>query len=123
MKQHITPKQLNELSERGKDRLLDIFVKKDVKLMEMIFGKNKEEPDLKYLKETIEHDEENRLLLSVGQMIEFLDEKTSSNWEIRFHKPLYDVNYPDSHISPDFEDFSKLCDALWDAVKEVLEKN
>ncbi|MEK6883821.1 MAG: hypothetical protein AABY22_29600, partial [Nanoarchaeota archaeon] len=79
MKQHITSKQLNELSEKGKDRLLDIFVKKDVKLMEIIFGKSKEEPDLKYLKETIEHDEENRLLLSIGQMLELLDEQHSKN--------------------------------------------
>lgn len=67
--------------------------------------------------------------LSIGQMIEFLEEHTGGNdFDIRIHsagsgwkKPgqrLVDINgLPVNEI----EDEEELCDALWEAVKEVLE--
>jgi hypothetical protein len=59
-------------------------------------------------------------LPTIGRMIEFLNQNLKYNWEIRMHDNLFDVNYPDSKTSPDFEDYNELCDALWDIVKETL---
>jgi len=99
MKQHITVEQLNELSENGKSNLVDWY------------NENNKLPVFQPIPET-------DLLLSIGQMIEFLDKNNDTNWEIRLHKPRYDVR---TYLSEE-EDHGELCDALWGAVEEVLEK-
>jgi len=51
-------------------------------------------------------------LLSIGQMIEFLGEKEA-----------FDDDWQGSIILPcRFDEVDRLCDALWEVVKEVLEK-
>lgn len=69
------------------------------------------------------HAPKDASLITIGKMIEFLDERANTDWDIRFHNPFYDVNYPDSPVTPDYEDYKELCDALWEAVKDVLEKH
>jgi len=89
MKQHITVKQLNELSEKGKKRLRKWWDK-----------------DEQYVKHY------PLPLLSIGQMIEFLVKNDA-----------FDDNWQGSVILPcRFDEINKLCDALFSAVKEVLEK-
>lgn len=109
MRQHITEEQLKELTDLQRQALLNYTEEKGwypqftrPTLMLHTFDK--------YLSDCI----------GIGQMIEFLNEHAKLNWEIRMHKPNYDVNYPDSKISPDFEDYKELCDALWEACKELL---
>ncbi len=89
MKQHITPEQLNELSNRGKKASVEAF--------------------------------EHELLPNIGQMIEFLDEQGC------LLKIIKGRESGDYYIS-DWRNVSQiglkhsLCDALWEAVKKILEK-
>ena len=98
MKQHITEKQLDELSERAMVKYSDCFLKKN-------------------------YDSINGIaLLSIGQMIEFLDEKASL---FSIHQPSTQSRYGAEwmiEITPTQVITGKLCDCLWQAVKEVLEK-
>lgn len=48
-----------------------------------------------------------------------LNKRAMLNWEIRFHGSLVDINYPDSPVTPDYEDFNSLEEAL-DAVLDDL---
>ena len=60
-------------------------------------------------------------LISIGQMIEFLNEKSKLNWDIRMHGKYVDLNYPIfKHGPDDYEDYKELCNALWEVVKSVL---
>jgi hypothetical protein len=124
MKQHITVEQLNEVSENGKNILRKWWKPAvgDMVYWNDIYGPLTKNGEGYW--DDMENSDFNKNdyspLLSIGQMIEFLDEQSKLNWEIRLHKPLYDINYPDSPISPDLEDYTELCDALWEAVKEVL---
>lgn len=110
MRQHITVNQLNELSEKGKYKL-NLFTK----------GKYKEYD--KWI--SIPYNSSDKVnfiglpVLSIGQLIEFLDkhlsrriviEEIPDNW-------VFDLIGipPQKFVEPE------LCDALWKAVKEVLE--
>lgn len=93
MKQHITVEQLDELSEEGLKKISDWCSSKGWLIIN----------------------------LSIGQMIEFLDEATShefsvvntiDGWKINFGCYNHDFNV-------EREEF---CDALWQAVKKILEK-
>ena len=93
MKQNITPDQLNELSDNAARKLHK-------------WANNVESIGLG-----------GNMLLSIGQMIEFLDEnndiwgiKQKENGAWKLEAPLFDFNN------------KELCDALWSGVKEVLEK-
>jgi hypothetical protein len=97
MKQNITTKQLNELSEEGEERL-----------REWIVDHSEYYPDW---------DAQWPLpLLSIGRMIEFLGDV------------VIDVDLVDGelngggYINETMDDGLQFCDALWEAVKEVLEK-
>ena len=97
MKQHITPEQLNELSKEEKKKLRKWLMDKQIMIVQP-----------HYL-----------IPLSIGQMIEFLDE---NGFEITRHKTesadhVWSVTRGDSNFL-----FKELCDALWEAVKEILEK-
>lgn len=129
MKQHITPEQLNELSEKGKERLKEWWIKD-------------ERSDMFEATIVVAHPEYNTPislsdmadrvgwytdkgcypLLSSGQMIEFLDEHSKSGHDYWIDK-INDWNY-DAEIYW-IENAPKrleLCDALWEAVKEVLNR-
>lgn len=99
MKQHITLEQFDKLSTKQKNRLLKWALNKEyvVRLpngIDDLLGRPYYVP-----------------LLSIGPMIEFLDKeqielfKSGSGWTI-----------------DDNAYHAELCDALWDAVKEVLNK-
>ena len=93
MKQHITEEQLNELSEKAKDRYNHWYKDKGY------LSKVDDNGWFVFIPSS---------LLSIGQMIEFLDD---------FHLAMDVVK-----ISwlPNM-DFRNLCDDLWIAVKERLE--
>lgn len=117
MKQYITVKQLNELSEKGKKRLrkwwkptqLDhICVEKDI-----LVGNPFKDLAKEYALP----------LLSIGQLIEFLEKNVSENWEWFLHaqdKILYWGKNAEQYQY----DYSggELVDGLWQATKEILGK-
>ena len=145
MKQHITVKQLNELSEKGKERLRewwkpelgDKFVQKHYheqkkKVIEQVFVEcdgwhcSNCEGDTPYSGKL------DLPLLSIGQMIEFLDNQN----EIEDSETLnlftdYDsghvkcwviqkLNFKGDQIYCFASHKANLCDVLWEAVRQVL---
>ena len=95
MKQHITEKQFLGLSSKGMDKYRDTFLTGKVPIDKMMY-------------------------VNIGQMIEFLDENTITTYSIYRRIVDWKIVYKDM-------DFGKimggeLCDALWEAVKEILEK-
>ena len=123
MKQHITPKQLNELSEKGKERLRKWWKPKYADFFYCFYQKKRflyGVFDLVSASSMEKINDDDFPLLSIGQMIEFLDwplvinsyvkiTDRSEGWVVK--KIKYTIN----------ED-KELCDALWKAVKEVLER-
>ena len=118
MKQHITLEQLNELSKKGKEKYYEWSFKLTRKEIESSFSF------------TIEDLIKNgRIrLMNIGQMIEFLDEeefhefvgieKSHINWTVWMKDNTYqEIKIISKHGKTQKE----LCDALWKAVKEVLE--
>ena len=95
MKQHITTDQLNELSDEAKKKLF----KYGVKISHICLAVADDE----FYENSVPY-EKWLPLLSIGQMIEFLGDKGGAKW-IKIH--LDDVGP---------------CNALWEAVKEVLNK-
>lgn len=98
MKQYITIEQQNELSDKAHMSLVE-WCNKNISSEEAVWG---------------QHGGECRgganlheYLLTIGQMIEFLDEKS----EVGTLKILFD-RYLDQ--------IDELCDALWEAVKQAL---
>jgi len=102
MKQHITRKQLKELSDDGYIKLYAWNkVKRNISTISTVC------PHPRFRKEP---------LLSIGKMIEFLvDNKT--NWFVTdlFSNLTFRVDGEEFIKSPNL-----LCDSLWQAVKEVL---
>lgn len=108
MKQHITVKQLSELSGMQKKKLGEFVTGND----NFFLNNYPDQPNL--------------LLLSIGQMIEFLD---SLDLEVCISKPhltqyevaIYDKYTDKIQLNVDQGFYQgELCDALWKAVKEVL---
>lgn len=108
MKQHITVSQLQELSPQAKEK----FEK---------WGKDQgwfihfvdEPPDVVFAR-----------CIGIGQMIGFLIDNGA--FESEFGEPNQTANYTNGAITIDWYDGSnekiELADALWEAVKEILEK-
>lgn len=129
MKQHIIIEQLHELSEKGRERLRkwwnwekrDLFYcfiqKKTWAIGEFNWEKTKD----------IDHPCEKDLpLLSIGQMIEFLGEKKkdihierTDSVDVWTISTCYDYDKEWKFG----EDKKELCDALFTAVKEILEND
>lgn len=86
MKQHITVEQLNELSEKGKETLLLWCIE------------HRYYETLNPIRDAIIP------LLSIGQMIEYLDE----------YKPIYRTK-----MWKEIRAY-RMCNQLWEAVKEIL---
>ena len=124
MKQTITVKQLQELTEEQKERLRSWWEPELYQSMVNRYGVKfyLESLDEGYLREI-----RNCLpLLSVGQCIELLEEKDPGSWSICCSKSggwyitssnLYAPKY---YIADGGKDFEEIIDALWQAVKEVL---
>lgn len=81
-----------------------------------------------YTKEEVDNlsfDSSNKILtrLTVTDLINELNRRAKNNWEIRFHtkdgKQLYDINYPDSPVTPDYEDYTDLLDALSEVMADI----
>jgi hypothetical protein len=124
MKQHITIDQLNELSEKGEGKLRKWWGDGHAHL------EWDNDPDARFV-----------LMLDIGEMIEFLDEYAENDRDY-LSKPVkewpslkkgkgseewYWVTNDNWLSVPGFgmvfgEKFTEACDALWEAVKEVLEK-
>lgn len=92
MKQHITVEQYMELSKEGAERLY------------------------RWRRDGRNYDN----LLSIGQMVEFLDEEREI--KIKREDPFMsnEWQYINECGLIDFHNAKKLCDNLWEAVKEVL---
>lgn len=113
MKQHITKEQLNELTEEQKKKLMNC--------MDMIV--NKKALEINPLSLVVHWHEDRNYLLSIGQMIEFLDEK-------RERPDIHAPSITDESLSGWWiqtmsvktaaDSKEELCNILWKAVKEVL---
>lgn len=108
MIQHITIEQFNELSENAQIRLYKWCMKKYHYTITQDLSSTLSVP---------------KLLLTIGHMIQFLYTESpihSQRDGILFYR---DVN-KEFHMSigrPDKKGHKELCDALWEAVKEILE--
>ena len=147
MKQHITIDQLNELSDKGKKKLIkwwepkegDKFLNWDEEVFYGELSSSTEaesyEPDKIYFKGSAgEGKEKNLPLLSTGQMIEFLGWLDITIYAGKQPTRYMRKKYPNKNLDlwivqdGDYENASRsfngncICDALWEAVKEVLEK-
>lgn len=120
MKQQISSEQLQELTEEQKERLREWW--KPQMWHQMIDNKG-----LYYLgfqTKDIEADKENLLpLLSIGQMIDFIDGEREELWS--FREKMLTPYKEDAYWRVrgiDNLEFSgnSLCDALWEAVKYLL---
>jgi hypothetical protein len=97
MKQHITVDQLNELSKRSRDKLEEYMSIKG------------------YWTTTMFH-----LGPSIGQMIEFLDEHIDHRFGDNWWNELFYGDYDGGIYLR--EENKEISDALWEAVKEILNK-
>ena len=111
MKQHITIEQLNELSEEGKEKLLQYMEDKDY---------------LPHGTQMMLHNEGYYLsqFLSIGKMIEFLDEHTNElGMQFNDSSTYWSIWYGgEQRIEYNNLLQYELCDALWEACQEVLEQ-
>lgn len=105
MKQHIAVDQLNELSQKQRLALRKYMLKDWARPMVNKKGESihAEIPTEDYL-------------LSIGQMIEFLVEKTNH----KFDDILYEGTNWAVYYGYGSTKRIELCDALWEAVKKVL---
>lgn len=132
MKQYITEKQLNELNDKAKERLRNWWKPKEG---DFIYDLQQNEKDLVcgygYYEDTKtfccgtdpyednngSHELNNTLpLLSIGQMVEFLNEHEgiSKHGRIKNAVVVAEGTFIQWH--------GELCDFLWDKFKEVLDR-
>ena len=116
MKQHITAKQLEELSEKGLINYKKYLTGLEY-VNELVFVTTGDDKAIDFKNHTIKQ----LPLLSIGQMVEFLDEETdfrttiyrrTIDWKLFYGEKSYEY-------TKEFE----LCDALWSACKEVLNES
>lgn len=55
--------------------------------------------------------------------INYLNKDCKNNWEIRFHGNYVDINYPDSPVTPDYEDYKSLDIVLDEVIKDLKTVN
>lgn len=131
MKQHITIEQLNELTDKGRERLREWWKPKT--LGELFY-----DPEHGYVAWNPSTPMKMRIaeveplpILSIGQMIEFLESQLEFGRIIELtrdvNNPAWFVEICELDGADRFEGGvifhePELCDTLWEAVKEVLEK-
>lgn len=103
MKQYITIKQLNELTEKGKNKLLSYLFPGDY------WGNIKERLS------------DIPKILSIGRMIEFLKKHGWFHIETQ-HDPVFYWDVVIDHKGYGGAMHEDLCDALWETIKQILEK-
>lgn len=139
MKQHITIEDLNQLSSKAKGRLVNWWNPDfdDTQVMmylpdqdDRVVSGNWDQEIKVFNMDTLEVVLMQKLknyegamypLLSIGQMVEFLDEHGA-------FKENHLWRGENGWVFGSFDDFSsertiELCDALWTAVKKILEAN
>ena len=132
MKQHITVDQLNELSEKGKDKLRKWYRPQVGDMYFITWFDNKigswtqEEFDLISRGANLDHNGDINYFrwpfLSIGQMIEFLDEQVNGLvLDFTLINGCVDGNAYINGETLSTLNPKQFCDALWEAVKEVLE--
>lgn len=105
MKQHITCEQFNELSKFNKSKWFDWSMKSE-------YARKTKDDWSGGINTVVESVME---IPNIGQMIEFLDEhKVHYLKALECEWPNYDCDYDKFFKAKD------ICDALWEAVKEVL---
>ena len=114
MRQHITPKQLNELSKEGKAKLRKWcfnYPEEDGRWDEMLLVDLKTNVIHSLSEEHLLHEwlEKAYPLLSIGQMFEFLNKNDKKAWGWYFSDG--------PHVTKD------IVGILWEACKEVLNEN
>src|SRR5688572_30349430 len=132
MKQQITEKQFSELSDKGGDNYVTWTKSKDYGENEVDLTGDMEIDLTKALFDELE-DVWVPDLLSIGQMIEFLETEAKPNditdyWDIVKSDGTWSVGWDadkkddDLFINIEEKEYKavELCDALWEAVKEVL---
>jgi len=106
MKQHITKEQLNELNDKQKEELFGWYHQsKGIKCFRV--GTHMDMHEVAKEKMAVNSDEFN-----IGQMIEFLMEHPDQFFwwnQGQWREEYFDIDWN-----------GELCDALWEAVKEVL---
>ena len=134
MKQHISMEQINELSEKGKKALLtwwkpkvgDLCTDLDLELKSIVLDINdKGEPFIHDLPDgDYEWSDCYYPLLSIGQMIAFLGDQKVDSKNFKGNIPVSRLicDAEANHIVIAWND-TELSNALWQAVKEVLEKH
>jgi len=108
MKQHITVQDLNQLSKTGKKRLRNWCKGKGYGKNELVEWENGEKTFLPFD------------ILSIGQMIEFLDEE-DDYFKTWYRQGNSKVSKTNKTISWEYNE--ELCDDLWQEVTKVLERN
>lgn len=111
----MTVKQLNELSKKGLLGYKKYLIDKHSCRMKSIFKGEVEPMDLTGFKA------EQLSLLSIGQMIEFLDENTKYPFHIFRRLVDWKINY--NNLSYGKILGGELCDSLWQLVKDVLDND
>ena len=105
MKQTITAKQLDELSEKGKERFMEMILP-NAKSWDEVTS-NYSMPD-------------DSPLLSIGQMIEFLSDKDNVDHPITIHERFLDWKVVSRDGGKIYSKGIELADALWEACREIL---
>lgn len=125
MKQHITVEQLNELSGSAKEKLKMWWEPEagdkvlDLSFKHTSFLENSHEGYWNDIADPDFSSDGLLPLLSLGQMIEFLNEKQEYQFHIFRRTFDWKVIVSDLHYGKEIG--GELCDHLWEAVKEVLE--
>ena len=130
MKQHITVEQLMELTEEQQQRLRELWKREFGDVFYITDYKDNKEVQMQVMDRVWQlivkdYRKEFLPLLSIGQMIELLDNKTN---ELRKKDyPTEQDDKTDNDIAITLSDIYKtlregndLCDVLWQAVKQVL---
>ena len=53
--------------------------------------------------------------------IDYLNKRAEVNWQIYFHGSFVDIIYPDSPVTPDYEDYKSLDEALDAVISDIKE--
>lgn len=133
MKQNITKTDLEQLSEKGKEKLREWWKPEDT---DLYFDSDIHQWGCDF-DGALQFDYESKKVmgnpddgwgvvypaLSIGQMIEFLDEQDHRLILSKANGSVWLVAFSNRPTRDEHPSGAELCDALWEAVKEVIEAN